>query len=411
MLRDLFVSTLRSLRAHALRFTLTSLGIAWGTFMLTFLSASMAGLDRHYQRQMLNTGPRLVWIFPGTVLKEHVGARGARKVQLENDDIGHVGGLEIVERAAPNLWLGARVMRTERHTKLLWSFGVSAETMKVRNFHAETGRLITHTDIRTRARVVFLGHRAKQRLFGGAPAVGRTVHVDSIPFRVVGVAREKGPQLMNTSFLDDDHVLLPYTSAQRWFTHTERHNVLLFDPRTPQETWTAMDRVRALLSLHHDFEPDDDAAIGFASVQEALQLLETVMLGLRIFLVGAGLVTLLVGAIGVMNIMLVVVGERTQEVGVRKALGASRAAILTQFLAEAGTVTTAAGSLGALLGWLATVGVRALGTADGTRALPVFDLGTVGAIVASLVVVGIVAAVLPALRASRIEPAEALRSP
>ena len=190
MLRDLAASTARSLRAHALRFTLTSLGITWGTLMLSYLSATMAGIDAHYQRQLLNVGPRMVYVFPGVILKERVGERGARPIEFENDDIRHVGGLEIVERAAPNLWLGSRVMRAEHHTKLLWAFGVSEETLRVRNFHAEHGRLITPTDVQRGARVVFLGHRAKSRLFGRAPVLGRTLHIDSIPFRIIGVAQE-----------------------------------------------------------------------------------------------------------------------------------------------------------------------------------------------------------------------------
>jgi putative ABC transport system permease protein len=170
-----------------------------------------------------------------------------------------------------------------------------------------------------------------------------------------------------------------------------------------------MDRVRALLALHHDFQPDDENAIGFASIQEGLQLLEIVMLGLRIFLIAAGLITLLVGAVGVMNIMLVVVGERTTEIGLRKAVGASNAAIFTQFLAEALATTTLAGALGALLGWAAIVGARAALPKDGTQFVPVFDATTLGAIALSLIVVGVVAAVMPALRASRIDPAVSLR--
>jgi putative ABC transport system permease protein len=377
--------------------------------MLSFLSASMAGVDRFYHQHMVNVGPKIIYVFPGVVLKERVGARGARTVKFENEDIAHIGSLDIVERAAPNLGLGSRVIRAGRHTKLFWTFGVSAETIKIRDFHAETGRLITELDVRTSARVVFLGFQAKQRLFGRAPAVGETVHIDSVPFRVVGVAREKGDQLMNTNFPDDDHVLIPYTSAQRWFARSKGHNVLIFDPKTPEQSWNAMDRVRALLALHHDFQPDDENAIGFASIQEGLQLLEIVMLGLRIFLIAAGLITLLVGAVGVMNIMLVVVGERTTEIGLRKAVGASNAAIFTQFLAEALATTTLAGALGALLGWAAIVGARAALPKDGTQFVPVFDATTLGAIALSLIVVGVVAAVMPALRASRIDPAVSLR--
>ena len=410
MIRDVASSTVRSLRAHALRFTLTSLGIAWGTFMLSYLSATMVGIDHHYQQQMINTGPKQVFVFPGTILKDRVGARGAREVKLENDDIGHIDGLDIVERVAPNLWLGSRIIRSGRTTKLLWTFGVSAETIRIRNFEAEKGRVITPTDIASKARVAFLGHRAKDRLYGRAPALGKTLHIDSLPFRVVGVARKKGAQLMNTNFLDDDHVLIPYTSAQRWFKRSEKHEVLLFDPKTPEQTWEAMDRVRALLALLHDFDADDEGAIDFASVQDALKILELVMGGMRLFLVAAGLVTLLVGAVGVMNIMLVVVGERTKEIGLRKAIGASNRWIFLEFLTEALTMTTLAGGIGAFLGWLAIMAAIAAAPKDGTFPLPIFEGSTLAIITISLIAVGIVSAVVPAMRASHIDPAISLRS-
>ncbi len=410
MIRDVASSTVRTLRAHALRFGLTSLGIAWGTFMLSYLSATMVGINHHYQQQIINTGPKVIFVFPGTILKDRVGARGARAVKLENDDIAHIAGLDIVERASPNLWLGSRVMRSGRTTKLLWTFGVSAETIRIRNFEAETGRVITPTDTASRARVAFLGHRAKDRLYGAAPALGKTLHSDSIPFRVVGVARKKGAQLMNTNFLDDDHVLIPYTSAQRWFKRSEKHEVLLFDPKTPGQTWDAMDRVRSLLSLIHDFDADDKGAIDFASVQDAMQILELVMGGMRLFLVAAGLVTLLVGAVGVMNIMLVVVGERTKEIGLRKAIGASNRWIFLEFLTEALTMTTLAGVIGAFLGWLAITAAIAVAPKDGTFPLPVFDGSTLAIITIALMAVGVVSAVVPAMRASRIDPAISLRS-
>jgi putative ABC transport system permease protein len=168
--------------------------------------------------------------------------------------------------------------------------------------------------------------------------------------------------------------------------------------------------VRQLIGLHHDFPPDLDTALSFVNVQEVVQMLETLFFGLRIFLVAAGVITLLVGAIGVMNIMLVIVGERTQEIGLRKAVGASSRSIFLQFLAEAGAVSGISGVFGAGLGAALSYGLKSVappGTPIARRAE--LDPALIAIVVVSLVAVGIVAGVLPAVRAARIAPADALR--
>jgi putative ABC transport system permease protein len=408
---DLLLDTLRSLRAHAFRFGLTSLGIAWGAAMLTYLSASADGYDRHFEAQLDKIGQRIVFLFPGVATKQHVGQRSARLVELEREDVERIARLRVVERAAPNLWLGPRVMRAAGRTKLVFSYGASEETAPVRSFEIEHGRPLSRRDVELERNVVMLGARAASRLFGGRPAVGRTVHVEGIPFEVVGIAGAKGDQLLYMGPGDDEIALIPFTTARRWFTRRDVIDQVIFAPRTREESWDAVRLVRALLGRHHGFRQDDDAAMGYFNIQEVVDLVRGLLLALRVFLTAASLITLAVGGVGVMNIMLVMVSERTREIGLRKAVGASNRAIFVEILSETLAVTILAGTLGVTLGWLAVeASASAVGSGQVMQAAPLLRPERVIVVLATLVGVGLSSAVLPALRAMRIDPAVALRA-
>lgn len=411
MLADIALETVRSLRAHTLRFALTALGVAWGVAMLTYLSASADGYDRHFERKLDEIGPRIVFLFPGTVTKRYIGQRGARPVELERKDVARLAELASVERAAPNQWLGPRVLRAGRRTKLVWLYGASEDTAPIRGIDVAAGRLLSRRDVDTGANAVVLGAKVAARLFGDAPAVGRQVHIEGIPFEVVGVARAKGQQLLYMGPADDQIALVPITTARTWFTRSKVIDQVVFAPRTRAGSREAVRHVSALIGLHEHFRADDETAMSHFNIQEIVDLVRGLLLGLRLFLTTASLVTLFVGAVGIMNIMLVVVSERRREIGLRKAVGASNRAIFVQLLAETATVTVAAGLVGALLGCLA-VGASAAAVEAGSlmQAPPLLRAGAVLWIVSTLVGTGLAAGLLPALRAMRIDPAVALRA-
>lgn len=410
-MRDLAISTARSIRAHAFRVGLTSLGIVWGAAMLTYLSASADGYDRHFAAQLDKIGQRIVFLFPGQVTKRHVGQRGARPVELEREDVERIASLHAIERAAPNVWLGPRVMRASGRTKLVFAHGASEETAAVRGFAIERGRGLSRRDVDEARDVVVLGARAAQRLFGSAPALDATVHIEGIPFAVVGIARAKGDQLIYMGPKDDEVALIPHTAARNRFTRTDVFNQVVFAPRTRAGSWEAVRLARGLLGRHHGFAADDDAALGYFNIQEIVDLVRGLLSALRLFLAVASLITLAVGAVGVMNIMLAVVSERTREIGLRKAIGAPNRAIFVEILAETLTVTVVAGLLGVALGWLAvTISASAIGSGSTLQAVPLLRPARVALVFATLVGIGLATAVLPALRAMRIDPAVALRA-
>jgi putative ABC transport system permease protein len=408
---DLLLATWQSLRAHAVRFTLTSLGITWGAFVLTYLTASMQGFDAHFTHELEEAGPKVVLVYPGAVLKNRVGERGARAVEIETKDIAALSALGSIEHVAPDLSLRSQIVRAGGRTKLFMVNGVSEATGAIRNLVPREGRFLTHTDVERGERVAYLGAIAAERLFGGESAPGRTLQIESNTFRVIGVNQAKGDQMVGVHGWDDWTVFIPYTTAQRWLVRSETLGQVSFAPTTREGSWEAVRNTRELLGLRHDFPPDLDAALSFFNVHEILQIVHQLFLGFRIFLVAAGGVTLLVGAIGVMNVMLVVVGERTNEIGLRKAVGATDGAIFTQFLAEATAVCGVSGVAGTLLGIGFTKLVAALAPEQGPLSkVTVLDPFILSVMVVALVAVGVVAGVIPAVRAARIPPAEALRA-
>jgi putative ABC transport system permease protein len=410
MMRDLLAETFASLRAHALRLGLAALGVGWGALMLTFLSAQSGAVASHYRHELEEIGPKLVILGPGVIARQHVGERGSRGVELEPEDVARIEQLGVVEHASPVVELPGTLIRHGRRSKLLNVVGWDFDAAAIRNFRAAEGRFLSPRDVADAAAVAFLGPRAKQRLFGAAPALGESIQIGAQRFRVVGIASEKADQVMDVGNPDDLLVVIPYTTAQRRFTQKEQLSEMILTAERRELGGLAIAQARELTALHRGFDPRSDTALWSVDFWDTLKVLFAMLFATQLFMAVAGTLTLLVGAVGVMNIMLVVVTERTREIGVRKALGARDRDVFLQFLTEAVVVALGAGVLGtaggiALLRATAPVFER-VGIAVGARPDPF----TTFVVSFALVAVAVLAGVLPALRAARVPPAEALRS-
>jgi putative ABC transport system permease protein len=398
-----------NLRTQWRRIALTGSGIAWGIGLFVCLSAMGQGSRLHYREKMEAIGRKVIYVFPGSIAGRSGGERSTKPVTLETEDAGRLPASPRVERAAAELWSGARVLEANGRRKVVWTYGVGPAAEQIRNYRVGKGRFIRESDLERRERVLVLGAVTATRLFGRRQALGETVRLDGHPFRVVGVSHPKGLQMVNMGPRDDEQVLLPITTAQSLFTFNDRIGYILFDPRTREEGDDAIQRVRSILSRHHRFGARDEQAVDFYNSWEMIRIIEGLGLALHLFLSACGLLTLIAGAVGVMNIMLVAVTERTRELALRKALGASNRDVFVQLLAETLAVTLASGAAGVALGAGLVTALRALPGDDFLIAKPVLTPDLLVLSFAILVGTGIAAGLIPARRAARLDPAEGLR--
>ena len=410
---EILLQTVRNIWAHKLRSTLTMFGISWGIASIVFMIAIGEGFKVGYRNMLYTMGTDLVILWPGRTTKQAGGQRAGRDVRFAYEDVRAIQQECYLVRHVTAELAGDYQMRSRFNSGVFSTHGIMPIYQQIRSMKLADGRLISEADMQEERAVCVIGDVVKQQLFAARVAVGAQIYIGNVPFTVIGEMSKKD---QNNSYngLDGYKVLIPYTAMARHFPDPRPFlgpghiDNILFMPTSAAEHLQAVKQVRRVLGRRHGFEPDDRGAIWCWDTVQQAQMVSGIYDSMELFLGFVALITLGLGGVGVMNIMLVAVAERTREIGIKQAVGATPGRILFEFFLESVTLTICSGLAGLALAWCICAAVSRLPLPALFAGLPVSATTALLAF-GTLVLVGILAAIYPARRASLMVPVEALR--
>lgn len=412
---DKWQEILATIKKNKMRTFLTGFSVAWGIFMLMILLGSGNGLSNGVANNFMNDAVNAMWIWRGETTIPYQGMKSGRPIQFQNQD------QEIVQKVSGvGVSSGRYFMGNTRYSYLKESGEYTTITCQpalkeVENLILNEGRFINQLDILQKRKVVVIGADIKTALFKDSVALGEYVNVNMVPFRVIGICTEPGSTRNRNAYM-------PLSTAQMIFSGSNQlHNLALtINATTLEESQAIEEQIRNVLGRQHKFDPKDEGAIGLYNKLENYIQTMKIFQAIKIFIWIIGVGTLIAGIVGVSNIMLIVVKERTKEIGIRKAIGASPSSVIGLIMLESIMITTIAGYIGLVLGTglmeLINYGMMMQSTGPvseeqgGTMFMnPTVDINIAIYSTLLLIIAGAIAGYIPAKRAASIRPIVALR--
>lgn len=413
--RFIFAESFAALKFHRTRTIFTTTSLAWGVACFVILISYGDGFKNALVKAFTAVGQDLIICFNGQTSSQEGGLRAGRKVRLELADASIIKeSVPLVDALSPEIMKYGAKANSGHRDKEIAIRAVWPEYAVVRNIKLESGRWINEDDRLHQSRVVILGAKITKELFGEAPAVNQEITLNGIRFTVIGVLANK-LQIANYNTPDNNCAFIPYDTFTifgdihyPWF--------LVWRPLNGGVRDQAIKQVREKLADLHKFAPTDEKAIEILAFSKFMSIIDGMSLAVQVLLGFVGSLTLAIGGVGLANIMLASVIDRTKEIGMVKALGAPKGVILKQFLVEATLVVAAGGALGILAGWGVTMLIGTMPflgpafkdtTHTGDISLSV-SLTSVLVSTTVLLIVGLVAGLVPAMKAARMDPIQAL---
>jgi putative ABC transport system permease protein len=402
-----------TIKKNKMRTFLTGFSVAWGIFMLMILLGSGNGLSNGVAANFMNDAVNAMWIWTGETTIPYKGMKTGRTIQFHNEDQQIVEKIKGVGYSSGRYFIRNTRYSYEDESGEYTTITCHPDLKMVENLELKEGRFINDIDIRQKRKVVVLGTDIKAALFKDSTALGKYVTVNKVPFKVVGICVEPGSTKNRNAFM-------PLSTAQMIFNGSNLiHNLAItINAETLDGSQAIEEEIRQALARKNKFDPKDEGAIGlFNKLEEYIQTMK-IFQAINIFIWIIGIGTLIAGIVGVSNIMLIVVKERTKEIGIRKAIGASPSSVIGLILLESIMITTLAGYIGLVIGtglmeFINYMMVQSAGAApeqgDSIFLNPTVDVNIAISATILLIVAGAIAGYIPAKRAASIKPIVALR--